>query len=72
MRQSADALQFAANAPKLLLVDIIERTCRQAVIHEIPGIGRCMKVFNNRGEFDYKAKNGDRIVSTASCANCLI
>lgn len=43
--------QFAANAPKLLLVDIIERACRMSVIHEIPNISRCMKIFDDKGEF---------------------
>ncbi|WRT67829.1 uncharacterized protein IL334_004803 [Kwoniella shivajii] len=44
-------LEFPANAPKLLLVDLIERTCRAAVVHEITNIGRCMKIFSDKGEF---------------------
>ncbi|KAL0255697.1 hypothetical protein I308_100504 [Cryptococcus tetragattii IND107] len=44
-------LEFPASAPKLLLVDIIERTCRAAVVHEIENIGRCMKIFSDKGEF---------------------
>ncbi|ORX40060.1 hypothetical protein BD324DRAFT_254113 [Kockovaella imperatae] len=44
-------LEFPANTPKLLLVDIVERACRSAVIHEVPDIGRCMKVFDDKGEF---------------------
>lgn len=35
----------------MLLVDIIERTCRAAVVHEIENIGRCMKIFSDKGEF---------------------
>ncbi|KAK6908242.1 hypothetical protein I203_102243 [Kwoniella mangroviensis CBS 8507] len=44
-------LEFPANAPKLLLVDLIERTCRAAVVHEISNIGRCMKIFSDKGDF---------------------
>ncbi|EIW73557.1 hypothetical protein TREMEDRAFT_26611 [Tremella mesenterica DSM 1558] len=44
-------MEFAANAPKLLLVDIIERACRLAVIHEVSSINRCMKIFDDKGEF---------------------
>ena len=44
-------IQFPADAPKLLLVDIVERTCRAAVIHEVASIGRCMKVYDDKGEF---------------------
>jgi DNA-directed RNA polymerase I subunit RPA1 len=44
-------LQFTGTSQKLLLVDVIERCCRKAVIHEVPNIGRCMKVFNDKGEF---------------------
>ncbi|WVR06374.1 hypothetical protein IAU60_003405 [Kwoniella sp. DSM 27419] len=44
-------LEFPANAPKLLLVDVIERTCRASVVHEIENIGRCMKIFSDKGDF---------------------
>ncbi|WVQ96644.1 hypothetical protein IAU59_003749 [Kwoniella sp. CBS 9459] len=44
-------LEFPANAPKLLLVDLIERSCRGSVVHEIENIGRCMKIFSDKGEF---------------------
>ncbi|WVO12596.1 hypothetical protein L204_100201 [Cryptococcus depauperatus] len=44
-------LEFPATAPKLLLVDIIERTCRASIIHEIENIGRCMKIYSDKGEF---------------------
>lgn len=45
------SLQFTGKSQKLLLVDVIERCCRKSVIHEVAGIGRCMKVFNDKGEF---------------------
>lgn len=44
-------LEFPGQAPKLLLVDIIERACRESVVHEVDSIGRCMKIFNDKGEF---------------------
>ncbi|ORY24297.1 putative DNA-directed RNA polymerase I 190 kDa polypeptide [Naematelia encephala] len=44
-------LELPASAPKLLLVDIVERTCRNSIIHEVPGISRSMKIFNDKGEF---------------------
>ncbi|KAJ9118268.1 hypothetical protein QFC22_004179 [Naganishia vaughanmartiniae] len=44
-------LEFTGTSQKLLLVDVIERCCRKAVIHEVPNIGRCMKVFNDKGQF---------------------
>lgn len=44
-------LEFPGQAPKLLLVDVIERACRNSVIHEIDSIGTCNKVFNDKGEF---------------------
>lgn len=40
----------------MLLVDIIERTCRAAVVHEIENIGRCMKIFSDKGEFTVSFK----------------
>jgi DNA-directed RNA polymerase I subunit RPA1 len=43
--------QFTGNSQKLLLIDVIERCCRKAVIHEVQAIGRCMKIFNDKGEF---------------------
>jgi DNA-directed RNA polymerase I subunit RPA1 len=43
--------QFSASAPKLLLVDVIERTCRMAVIHQVPNIARCMKIYDDKGVF---------------------
>lgn len=44
-------LEFPGDMPKLLLVDLIERTCRASVVHEIDNIGRCLKDFNDKGEF---------------------
>ncbi|CAK9780803.1 beta and beta-prime subunits of DNA dependent RNA-polymerase [Cutaneotrichosporon oleaginosum] len=44
-------LQFPGQAPKLLLVDLVEQACREAVIHEIPAIGRCLKNFDDKGVF---------------------
>jgi DNA-directed RNA polymerase I subunit RPA1 len=44
-------LQFTGNSQKLLLVDVVERCCRKAVIHEVQSIGRCMKVWDDKGEF---------------------
>ncbi|KWU44120.1 DNA-directed RNA polymerase [Rhodotorula sp. JG-1b] len=34
-------LEFSSQAPKLLLVGIVEEVCRNAVVHEVPGIKRC-------------------------------
>jgi len=35
-------LQFDAKTEKLLLINVVERTCRKAVVHAIPGIHRIM------------------------------
>ncbi|KAG5648886.1 hypothetical protein DXG03_000235 [Asterophora parasitica] len=37
-------LEFRMDMPKLLLVGIIERTCRATIIREIPGITECFQV----------------------------
>ncbi|KAF8306029.1 beta and beta-prime subunits of DNA dependent RNA-polymerase [Clavulina sp. PMI_390] len=37
-------LDFSAETPKLLLVGIIERTCRKTVVHQIANIARCLHV----------------------------
>jgi hypothetical protein len=34
--------QFSAKAHKLLLVGLLERCCRKAVVRQIPGITRCL------------------------------
>lgn len=47
-------LEFKASEPKLLLVDIVERTCRASIVHEVANIGRCMKDFNDKGDFTRK------------------
>lgn len=36
--------QFEPNLPKLMVVDIVERTCRKTVVREIPGISDCFRV----------------------------
>ncbi|CAD6972981.1 unnamed protein product, partial [Tilletia controversa] len=33
-------LQFGSKAEKLLLINVVERTCRMSVVHAIPGIQR--------------------------------
>ncbi|CAD7062044.1 unnamed protein product [Tilletia caries] len=35
-------LQFGSKAEKLLLINVVERTCRMSVVHAIPGIQRIM------------------------------
>ncbi|KAH7916295.1 hypothetical protein BJ138DRAFT_1219726 [Hygrophoropsis aurantiaca] len=43
-------LEFPADFPKLLLVGIVERTCRKTIIREIPGITDCFSaVIKERG-----------------------
>ncbi|KAJ7490360.1 hypothetical protein B0H11DRAFT_2010213 [Mycena galericulata] len=37
-------LQFTPDMPKLLLVGILERTCRATIIRQIPGITECFQV----------------------------
>lgn len=51
IRRRLSVQQFPGSAQKLLLVDIVERTCRTAVVHEVENIGRCMKIFSDKGEF---------------------
>ncbi|ETS64803.1 hypothetical protein PaG_00768 [Moesziomyces aphidis] len=43
-------LTLAAQSQKLLLINIVERVCRQSVIHEIPNISRVMKPPPKAGE----------------------
>ncbi|KAJ7178928.1 hypothetical protein C8R46DRAFT_1071922 [Mycena filopes] len=48
-------LQFRPDMPKLLLVGILERTCRATIIREIPGITECFQVKeNSKGETKVK------------------
>ncbi|KAJ7094564.1 hypothetical protein B0H15DRAFT_830038 [Mycena belliarum] len=50
-------LQFRPDMPKLLLVGILERTCRATIIREIPGITECF-------QFKEETKKGDTKVTT--------
>ncbi len=43
-------LTLATQSQKLLLINIVERVCRQSVIHEIPNIARVMKPPPKAGE----------------------
>ncbi len=36
--------QFEPDLPKLMVVDIVERTCRKTVVREIPGIADFFRV----------------------------
>ncbi|KAJ7180322.1 hypothetical protein C8R43DRAFT_972609 [Mycena crocata] len=49
-------LQFRPDMPKLLLVGILERTCRATIIREIPGITECFQVKEDgkKGETNIK------------------
>ena len=33
------------------MVDIVGRACRSSVIHEVPRIESCLKVFDDKGQF---------------------
>ncbi|KAF7352593.1 DNA-directed RNA polymerase subunit [Mycena venus] len=46
-------LQFRPDMPKLLLVGILERTCRATIIREIPGITECFQV-REKGKTEVK------------------
>lgn len=37
------SLEYPSNAPKILMVSLIEDVCRKTVIREIPHIGRCLR-----------------------------
>lgn len=37
-------LKYPAEAPKVLMLGIVEKVCRDTIIHELPGIGAVMKV----------------------------
>ncbi|WOO77423.1 DNA-directed RNA polymerase I subunit rpa1 [Vanrija pseudolonga] len=65
-------LEFPGQAPKLLLVDLIERSCRSAVIHEVPNIGRCMKVFDDKGFTGKLITEGSNIQGMWALADELI
>lgn len=38
------SVKFGADAPKLLLVGLVERTCARTVVREIPGIVDCFQL----------------------------
>ncbi|KAJ7228454.1 hypothetical protein GGX14DRAFT_413252 [Mycena pura] len=48
-------LEFRPDMPKLLLVGILERTCRATIIREIPGISECFQV-KEEGKGETKVK----------------
>lgn len=50
--------QFSSTMPKLLLVGIIERTCRATIIREIPGITDCFQVKDDRKDGKAEIKVG--------------
>lgn len=37
-------LEYPAEAPKVLMLGIVEKVCRDTIIHKLPGIGSVMKV----------------------------
>lgn len=37
-------LEYPAEAPKVLMLGIVEKVCRDTIIHKLPGIGAVMKV----------------------------
>ncbi|KAJ7648491.1 hypothetical protein B0H17DRAFT_1172276 [Mycena rosella] len=49
-------LQFRPDMPKLLLVGILERTCRATIIREIPGITECFQVKEDDKKGETKIK----------------
>ncbi|KAJ6628876.1 hypothetical protein B0H10DRAFT_2209314 [Mycena sp. CBHHK59/15] len=49
-------LQFRPDMPKLLLVGILERTCRATIIREIPGITECFQVKEDGKKGETKIK----------------
>ncbi|KAI0700751.1 hypothetical protein BC835DRAFT_1326250 [Cytidiella melzeri] len=56
-------LQFGSDMPKLLLVGLVEKTCRKTVIREIPGIMDCFKSKDDKsGKAIYRlTTNGSNI-----------
>ncbi|CAK5262993.1 unnamed protein product [Mycena citricolor] len=57
-------LEFNPDMPKLLLVGILERTCRATVIRQIPGISDCFQV-----KEDGKGKGPTKIKLTTNGSN---
>ncbi|KAJ6598841.1 hypothetical protein DFH09DRAFT_1388152 [Mycena vulgaris] len=49
-------LQFRPDMPKLLLVGILERTCRATIIRQIPGITECFQVKEDDKKGETKIK----------------
>ncbi|OLL24757.1 DNA-directed RNA polymerase I subunit rpa1 [Neolecta irregularis DAH-3] len=37
-------LQYPHDLPKLLMINIIEKVCRETVVHEMKGVGRCFRL----------------------------
>ncbi|KAI6047491.1 hypothetical protein EDC04DRAFT_2876497 [Pisolithus marmoratus] len=56
-------LEFPTDFPKLLLVGIVEHTCRKTVIREIPGIANCFSTVttNNGTERTRLTTNGSNL-----------
>lgn len=50
-------IQFPGDSQKLLIVDVMERCCQKAVIHQIPLISRAIRLKNGAGE-DESWKHG--------------
>ncbi|KAH6708047.1 hypothetical protein VD0002_g6163 [Verticillium dahliae] len=41
-------LEFDANTPKLLLLDIVQAAVKKTVVQELPGVGACTLVFDHK------------------------
>lgn len=56
-------LKFGSDFPKLLLVGLVERTCRKTVIREIPGIKDCFRIKEDGKDIIKVISNGTLPIS---------
>lgn len=67
--------QFPASQPKLLLVGIVEQCCRIAIVHQAPGISRCLVAAQEAGaktDARYCITEGVNLMGTWSFADRLV
>lgn len=65
-------LEYPAEAPKVLMLGIVEKVCRDTIIHKLPGIGSIMKVSASElSKLDQAAgKVESSLLTSVDLANC--
>ena len=59
-------LELPADAPKVLMLELVEACCRQTIVREIPGIVRCFPDSNDDSDNDSDSNTGSKSAKPCS------